>query len=35
MWRTPEELIGIGFGRSPVVMANEFHKGLLRCVRMS
>jgi hypothetical protein len=32
-WRTPEELVEIGFGRSPVVMANEFHNGMLRCVR--
>jgi hypothetical protein len=33
MWRTPEESIEIGFGRSTVVMANEFHNGMLRCLR--
>ena len=32
-WRTPEELLAIGFSRSPVVMANEFHDGMRRCVR--
>jgi len=32
-WRTPEELLAIGFSRSSVVMANEFHNGMLRCVR--
>jgi len=32
-WRTPEELLAIGFSRSPVVMANEFHDGVRRCVR--
>ncbi len=31
MWRTPEELVSIGFGRSRVVMMNEFHSGLQRC----
>jgi hypothetical protein len=32
-WRTPEELVELGFGCSTVVMANEFHDGLRRCVR--
>ncbi len=31
MWRTPEELVSIGFNRSRVVMMNEFHDGWLRC----
>ena len=31
MWRTPEELVAIGFSRSRVVMMNELHDGLLRC----
>jgi hypothetical protein len=31
MWRTPEDLITIGFSRARVVMMNEFHNGLLRC----
>jgi hypothetical protein len=31
MWRTPEDLIAIGFSRARVVMMNEFHNGLLRC----
>lgn len=31
--RTPEELLAIGFSRSRVVMINEAHDGLLRCVR--
>ncbi len=31
MWRTPEELVSIGFSRSRVVMMNEFHSGLQRC----
>ncbi|HEX6108654.1 MAG TPA: hypothetical protein VFZ02_04515 [Ktedonobacteraceae bacterium] len=33
MWRSPEDLIMIGFGRSRVVMMNENHDGLLRCCR--
>ncbi len=33
MWRTPEELVTIGFAQSRVVMMNEFHNGYLRCVR--
>ena len=32
-WRTPEELLAIGFSRSSVVMANEAHDGLRRCIR--
>lgn len=32
-WRSPEELIGWGFARAPVVMANEAHSGLTRCIR--
>lgn len=32
-WRSPEELADIGFSRSPVVMANEAHDGLRRCIR--
>ena len=31
-WRTPEELIEIGFSRSRVVMMNEAHDGLRRSV---
>jgi hypothetical protein len=31
-WRTPEELVEIGFARSRVVMVNEAHNGLLRSV---
>lgn len=30
---TPEELLEVGFARSRVVMVNEAHNGLLRCVR--
>jgi hypothetical protein len=32
-WRTPEELVAIGFERSRVVMMNEAHHMLLRSVR--
>ena len=32
-WRSAEELIGWGFAHAPVVMANEAHNGLARCVR--
>lgn len=32
-WRSPDELVTIGFSRSRVVMMNEAHHGLLRCVR--
>lgn len=31
--RTPEELLAIGFSRSRVVMMNEAHSGMRRCVR--
>ena len=33
MWRTPEELVEIGFARARVVMMNEAHDGDMRCVR--
>jgi hypothetical protein len=32
-WRPVEDLIRWGFGHAPVVMANEAHNGLARCVR--
>jgi hypothetical protein len=32
-WRSPEELLEIGLRRSRVVMMNEAHDGLTRCVR--
>ena len=32
-WRTPEQLVELGFVRARVVMANEAHNGLERCVR--
>jgi hypothetical protein len=32
-WRSPEELIEIGFSRSRLLMMNEAHNGWLRCVR--
>jgi hypothetical protein len=32
-WCSVEELTQFGFARSPVVMANEAHSGLTRCVR--
>jgi hypothetical protein len=32
-WRSVEELTHWGFSRSPVVMANEAHSGLSRCIR--
>ncbi len=32
-WKTPEELLEEGFRRSRVVMVNEAHDGMLRCVR--
>jgi hypothetical protein len=31
--RTPEELLAIGFGRSRIVMMNEAHNRMKRCVR--
>jgi hypothetical protein len=33
-WRPVEDLIRWGFGHAPVVMANEAHSGLARCVRI-
>lgn len=33
VWRSPEELVTIGYQRSSVVMMNEAHSGLRRCVR--
>jgi hypothetical protein len=32
-WRTPEQLVAFGFQRSRVVMMNEAHDGLRRCIR--
>jgi hypothetical protein len=32
-WRTPEDLVRLGFERSRLVLMNEAHNGLLRCVR--
>ena len=32
-WHPAEELVRWGFARAPVVMANEAHHGLARCVR--
>ena len=32
-WRTPQELVQEGFRRNRVVMLNEAHNGLTRCVR--
>jgi hypothetical protein len=32
-WRSVEELVRWGFAHAPVVMANEAHSGLARCVR--
>lgn len=32
-WCSVEELVGWGFAHAPVVMANEAHSGLTRCVR--
>ncbi len=32
-WRPVEDLVRWGFGHAPVVMANEAHSGLARCVR--
>jgi hypothetical protein len=33
VWRSPEEIVEIAFGRSRVVMMNEAHSGLQRCIR--
>jgi hypothetical protein len=32
-WMTPEDILEVAFARSRVVMINEAHNGLLRCVR--
>ena len=32
-WRSVEELTRWGFTHAPVVMANEAHNGLTRCIR--
>jgi hypothetical protein len=32
-WRTVEELLGLGYQRSRVVMMNECHAGWFRCIR--
>jgi hypothetical protein len=32
-WRPVEDLVRWGFAHAPVVMANEAHDGLARCVR--
>jgi hypothetical protein len=32
-WRSVEELVGWGFAHAPVVMANEAHNSLARCIR--
>src|SRR5215475_10111891 len=33
IWRSPEEIIEIGFQRSQIVMMNEAHSDLQRCIR--
>src|SRR5690349_8363322 len=33
VWRTPEELVTVGFARSRLVLMNEAHNGARRCVR--
>jgi hypothetical protein len=33
IWRSPEEIVELAFQRSPVVMMNEAHSGLKRCIR--
>ena len=33
IWRSPEEIVEIGFQRSQVVMMNEAHSELKRCIR--
>src|SRR6266508_2827553 len=33
VWRSPEEIVEIGFQRASVVMMNEAHSGLKRCIR--
>lgn len=33
VWRSPEEIVEIAFQRSSVVMMNEAHSGMKRCIR--
>lgn len=33
IWRSPEEIVEIAFNRSSVVMMNEAHAGMKRCIR--
>jgi len=33
IWRSPEEVVEIGYQRSPVVMMNEAHSDMKRCIR--
>ena len=33
IWRSPEKIVEIAFQRAPVVMMNEAHSGLKRCIR--
>jgi len=33
IWRSPEEIVEIGFQRSRVVMMNEAHSEIKRCIR--
>ncbi|HXQ35527.1 MAG TPA: hypothetical protein VN843_16030, partial [Anaerolineales bacterium] len=33
IWRSPEEIVEIAFQRSSVVMINEAHNGMRRCIR--
>lgn len=32
-WRNPEDIVEIAFQRASVVMMNEAHSGLKRCIR--
>jgi hypothetical protein len=33
MWRSPSDLVALGFSRAPVVMMNEGHHGMQRWAR--
>ena len=33
IWRNPEEIVEIAFRRAPIVMMNEAHSGMKRCIR--
>jgi hypothetical protein len=33
IWRSPEEIVEIAFQRASVVMMNEAHSALQRCIR--